>query len=116
MHRCAIKCCENNALSLDGIQKCVENCSQPLNKAQNYVQSEFEGLQSRLQRCVMDCNDTIRDKIGPNPQESDVSAGIILSNEVKEPVLNSFTALPKCFRNSLSLLSELLVLGLCPFR
>lgn len=72
MHRCAAKCCDNREISLESVQKCVENCSSPLNYAQNYVQRELEQLQNKLQRCVMDCNDDIRVKMGPNPTESEV--------------------------------------------
>lgn len=74
MHLCAAKCCENSDASLDRVQHCVENCSVPLHNAQNYVQGELESLQKRLQRCVMDCNDMIKDKMGPNPSEAEVSS------------------------------------------
>lgn len=30
-------------------------------------------FQDRLQRCAMDCQDQVRDKIGPNTTEDDVS-------------------------------------------
>lgn len=73
MHLCAAKCCEDSTASLDRVQQCVEKCSMPLHNAQNYVQGELEGLQKRLQRCVMDCNDVIKDKMGPNPSDADVS-------------------------------------------
>lgn len=73
MHLCAAKCCENTEVSLDRVQQCVEKCSVPLHTAQNYVQKELETLQQRLQRCVMECNDVIRDKMGPNPSDADVS-------------------------------------------
>ncbi|KAF2896379.1 hypothetical protein ILUMI_09794 [Ignelater luminosus] len=72
MHRCAARCCDNSDLSLERVQQCVDTCSTPLNKAQNYVQKEIEHLQNRLQRCVMQCNDDIKDKMGPTPSESDV--------------------------------------------
>lgn len=29
-------------------------------------------LQNRLQRCVMECNDKIKDHMGPNPTQSEV--------------------------------------------
>lgn len=38
MHRCAAKCCEDKESSLSSVQSCVERCSGPLNKAQQYVQ------------------------------------------------------------------------------
>lgn len=72
MHRCATKCCEDANSSIERVQQCVERCSMPLNNAQNYVQKEIEHTQSRLQRCVMLCNDDIKDKMGPNPSENEV--------------------------------------------
>ncbi|KAL1501881.1 hypothetical protein ABEB36_007122 [Hypothenemus hampei] len=72
MHRCAAVCCDNNKDSLERVQKCVENCSASLTWAQTYVQRELEGLQNKLQRCVMDCNDEIRVKLGPNPTDTEV--------------------------------------------
>jgi len=72
MHRCAASCCDNRDNSLERVQKCVENCSVSLNWAQNYVQRELESLQNKLQRCVMDCNDDVRVKMGPNPDEKQI--------------------------------------------
>lgn len=72
MHRCAAKCCENTDSSLERVQHCVDTCGSNLQQAQNYVQREIETFQNRLQRCVMECNDDIRDKMGPNPNESEV--------------------------------------------
>lgn len=73
MHRCAATCCDNRDLTLERVQKCVDNCSAKLNWAQSFVQREFEQCQNKLQRCVMDCNEDIRVKMGPNPTESEVS-------------------------------------------
>lgn len=42
-------------------------------RAQQHVEKELGGFNNRLQRCVMDCNDTIKDKMGANPSESDIS-------------------------------------------
>lgn len=73
MHRCAAECCDNKEVSLETVQKCVEQCSAKVNWAQSYVQREFEQLQNKLQRCVMDCNDDVRVKMGPNPSDSEVN-------------------------------------------
>ncbi|KAF5299573.1 hypothetical protein FQR65_LT09378 [Abscondita terminalis] len=73
MHRCAAKCCDNLDVSLERVQNCVNACSTPFTNAQTYVQNELERLQTRLQRCVMECNDSIKDKIGPNPSEAEVN-------------------------------------------
>ncbi|XP_015439054.1 PREDICTED: protein FAM136A-like [Dufourea novaeangliae] len=72
MHRCAATCCDSETYSIQKVHNCVENCSGSLNKAQQYVQQEFERAQNRLQRCVMDCNDKIKDKIGPSPTQNEV--------------------------------------------
>ncbi|OXU18110.1 protein FAM136A [Nasonia vitripennis] len=72
MHRCAAACCDNQTYSVQKVHSCVENCGAPLNKAQQYVQGEFERVQNRLQRCVMECNDKIKDHMGPNPTQSEV--------------------------------------------
>ncbi|CAH1117232.1 unnamed protein product [Phaedon cochleariae] len=72
MHRCAARCCDNRDVSLERVQSCVENCSVKINWAQSYVQGELQQLQNKLQRCVMDCNDDVRVKMGPNPNESEV--------------------------------------------
>ncbi|KAF7995841.1 hypothetical protein HCN44_006948 [Aphidius gifuensis] len=74
MHRCAAKCCDNKSYNSQKVQSCVENCSGPLNRAQQYIQTEFERAQNRLQRCVMECNDSIRDKMGPNPSQDEVNS------------------------------------------
>ncbi|XP_057320567.1 protein FAM136A-like [Microplitis mediator] len=73
MHRCAASCCDNDTYSLQKVQSCVQNCGEPLSKAQQYVQSEFERTQNRLQRCIMECNDRIIDKAGPNPTQDKVN-------------------------------------------
>lgn len=45
MHKCAAQCCENETYSIQKVHNCVENCSSSLNKAQQYVQGEFERVQ-----------------------------------------------------------------------
>ncbi|KAL2716102.1 protein FAM136A-like [Vespula squamosa] len=72
MHRCAATCCDNESYNILQVQNCVENCSSSLNEAQNYVQNEFVRIQNRLQRCVMDCNDTIKDKMSSNLTQNEV--------------------------------------------
>ncbi|XP_020281652.1 protein FAM136A [Pseudomyrmex gracilis] len=72
MHLCAAQCCENETYSVQKVHNCVENCSSSINKAQQYVEGEFERVQNRLQRCIMECNDSIKDKMGPYPVQSDV--------------------------------------------
>lgn len=72
MHRCAARCCEDKTSSMESVHRCIQNCSVPLTEAQNYVQEEFSSCQNRLQRCVLECNDTIKDKMGASPSETEV--------------------------------------------
>lgn len=53
MHLCAANCCSDQSGSMDSVQRCIERCSEPVTKSQRYFQSELEGFQGRLQRCVM---------------------------------------------------------------
>lgn len=56
MHLCAAKCCDDKTGSIDSVQSCIERCSGPVNRAQQYVQKEMGDYQGRLQRCVMVCS------------------------------------------------------------
>lgn len=69
MHSCAIKCCDDTGLSMQGVQNCIENCGGRLQHANNYLQKELNNFQQRVQRCVMDCNDEVKDKMGTNTNE-----------------------------------------------
>lgn len=53
MHLCAAKCCDDKNASMDNVQGCIERCSAPVNRAQQYLQKELGEYQGRLQRCVM---------------------------------------------------------------
>ncbi|KOC68578.1 Protein FAM136A [Habropoda laboriosa] len=68
-YRCAANCCDNETYSIQKIQKCVQNCNQSLDQAQDFARDEIERIQNRLQRCVMDCSDKIKDAAGPNPSQ-----------------------------------------------
>lgn len=91
MHQCSAACCEDQNASIERVQQCVERCSIPLNKAQDYVQKEIQHTQSRLQRCVMQCNDEIKDKMGPSPSEKDVS--VIDAVFITIPFIHKFSLL-----------------------
>ncbi len=60
---CSSACCDNTTASYEEIQKCVERCTTPLHTAQEYIKSEFEDFQNRVQRCLMVCNDKVKEKM-----------------------------------------------------
>ena len=45
MYRCSAKCCDNLQAGMEDTQRCIETCSSPLMKAQNYIQSQVENFQ-----------------------------------------------------------------------
>lgn len=69
MHLCAAKCCDDSNASMDVVQGCIDRCSQPVNRAQQYVQKELGDYQGRLQRCVMvtKCDSTFFNSAPPRP-------------------------------------------------
>jgi len=73
MHLCAADCCSKSETSVDATHRCIENCSTPLTQAQTYVQNELSQFQERLQRCVMVCQDRVRDQVTNNTSETQVN-------------------------------------------
>lgn len=72
MHLCAAECCSDDLSSINEVMACKERCEAPLMRAQKYVQSELERYQESLQRCVLSCQDDIKDKVTPNTSEADI--------------------------------------------
>jgi len=73
MHLCAADCHGDSMSSMDEVHRCVERCQAPTQKAQQYVQSELERFQESLSRCVLQCQDEVKDKVGPNTSEGEIS-------------------------------------------
>lgn len=71
MHRCAASCCDDTTSSMEYVQSCVQRCSQDVSAASNYVQNELSNFQSRLERCAVDCQDKIRDKVTADTKPED---------------------------------------------
>lgn len=66
MHRCAAACCDDMNSSKESVQNCVKNCQSDVVAAQNYVQRELSNFENKLQRCAMDCQDKVREKVTPD--------------------------------------------------
>lgn len=60
---CGAKCCEDVAASAEEVQKCIENCHRPILAMQNNLKQELDRFQSRIQRCVMSCQDAAQDSV-----------------------------------------------------
>ncbi len=73
MHLCAADCCSNKEANIEDVHKCVEQCQQSTVQAQKFVQSELERFQEALSRCVLSCQDDIKDKVTPSTSEADIT-------------------------------------------
>jgi len=73
MHTCASKCCLDKTLSVQQVNECISDCSVPLKTGQTIFQRELEDFQSRLQRCVMVCQDDIKDRVATDTTEAQVN-------------------------------------------
>ena len=73
MHLCAADCCGNKTASIDDVHRCVEKCQENTTRAQKFVQGELERFQETLSRCVLQCQDEVKDKVTPNTSEADIA-------------------------------------------
>lgn len=61
--QCSAKCCDDSTnISPDGVRTCISSCMEPVQKAESVVDTEMTHFQDRLQRCVLSCQDELRDK------------------------------------------------------
>lgn len=72
MHRCAAKCCDDSSLSIESVQSCVKNCQSDLTSATGYVQREITAFEAKLERCAMDCQDKVRERVTPDTKPEDM--------------------------------------------
>jgi len=73
MYRCNAKCCDDESLGMDRVQRCIEGCSAPLTSSQKYIEGEISNFQNRLQRCAYQCQDNTRDKVTPSSTEAEMA-------------------------------------------
>ena len=58
-------CFDNKTASGSQIEGCLQNSSLAVSGCQQVIQNEMNLFQNRLQRCIADCEDNVRDKF-PN--------------------------------------------------
>nr|XP_002129880.1 protein FAM136A [Ciona intestinalis]XP_018671171.1 protein FAM136A [Ciona intestinalis] len=59
--RLGADCCSNANYSAEEVQDCIKNGHQPLLKIQANVKHELEDFQQRLHRCMLSCQDKVKD-------------------------------------------------------
>lgn len=72
MHLCAAECCGSKTASINDVLACKERCESKTLGAQKYLQSELDRFQESLSRCVLSCQDDIKDKVTPNTSQADI--------------------------------------------
>jgi len=72
MHLCAANCCSDSTANVEDVHRCIEKCQAPTQRAQQYVQGELERFQEAISRCVLQCQDDVKDKVGPNTSEAEI--------------------------------------------
>jgi Eukaryotic protein of unknown function (DUF842) len=68
---CMANCFTNKHHSHEQVVNCQQNCSAPIQNAQQVVEQEIGTLQERLQRGLMQCRDAARDMVPPKAKETD---------------------------------------------
>ncbi|KAK2156881.1 hypothetical protein NP493_1930g00015 [Ridgeia piscesae] len=74
MYQCSAACCDKDHYNMEEVQRCVEQCSEPISKTQSFIETEMSHFQNRLQRCAMDCQDKARDQVSSTSSEAEISA------------------------------------------
>jgi hypothetical protein len=72
MHLCAAECCGKTNATIDDVHRCVERCQEGTVRAQKFVQNELERFQEQLSRCVLQCQDEVKDKVTPSTSDADI--------------------------------------------
>nr|ACO15425.1 FAM136A [Caligus clemensi] len=73
MHECAAACLSDTEASIDSVHSCIDRCQAPTLRAQKFVQSELEQFQSSLSRCILSCQDEVKDKLSPSSTEAEIT-------------------------------------------
>ena len=45
MFRCSANCCDNTSSSQNDLQRCLENCAMPAQKADRFVEEQMKDIQ-----------------------------------------------------------------------
>ncbi|XP_055335390.1 protein FAM136A-like [Paramacrobiotus metropolitanus] len=60
--KCCASCCDDTRSSMEVRQNCIGKCMEPVANSQDILAAELSNFQSRIERCVMDCHDQMRDR------------------------------------------------------
>ena len=68
---CSAACCDAKT-SHEELQACVSTCQTKMVSAENLLGAELEAFQGRLQRCAMQCRDSVADKVSGTPPQAEL--------------------------------------------
>lgn len=61
MFKCGIDCMDDK-YSVKQAEQCIDDCGQTMHQAMNILQTEANAFQGRIDRCLMDCQDQVRNE------------------------------------------------------
>ncbi|XP_029651096.1 protein FAM136A [Octopus sinensis] len=108
MYRCGANCCDNVNSNMEDVHRCIDRCSEPVNRAQSLIQNEIQMFQDRLQRCALDCKDQVRDRMNPTATDMTQYRGELEScvRKCSETHINLIPTLMKRIRETIAVQSK----------
>jgi len=73
MHLAAADCMSDPAAGREATERCVDQASKPAQRAKQYIEQELNHFQESLNRCVLSCQDEVKDKVGPKTSEVEMN-------------------------------------------
>lgn len=61
MFKCAHDCLDDGTKPREA-EKCIDDCGRTIHSAMTVVQNEVSAFQGRIDRCLMDCQDLVRNE------------------------------------------------------
>lgn len=72
-HLAAADCCRDTESSTEKVHACIEKSQSQALRAQQYMQAEMQRFQEGLNRCVLTCQDQVKDKVTPSTPEAEIN-------------------------------------------
>lgn len=78
MHKCSAECCDNKDATIQMVVACQKDCQKEMDESGRFMGRQIANIQSRLERCTMDCQDKVKDVMSNDgikePSESQMEA------------------------------------------
>ncbi|VDN57958.1 unnamed protein product [Dracunculus medinensis] len=86
MFICSSHCCEDNSISREEVETCIDRCNASMKKIQNVIEKELTAFQGQLSRCALSCYDRLVQKYGPEPEKYKAEETALFSSQLEKCV------------------------------